>query len=111
MQIIPFQEFPSFTEEITIDGTPYLLSINWNTRGEFWAIRFQDRERNILAAGIKLVLEYELIANYPDRGLPPGHLYVVDTTGDRSPVGRYDFQNDRELNLLYVPEDEVEETV
>ena len=111
MQIIPFAEFPSFTEEITLDGTPYKVSFNWNTRGEYWTVSFTDREENVLAAGIKLVLEYELIADYPDRGLPPGHLYVIDTTNSKEPIGRNDFHNERALTLVYIPEDEVETTV
>lgn len=110
METIPFKEFPSFIEEITLDNVPYRLFFNWNTRGEFWSLIFQDKENNDLAA-IKLVLEYELISNYPDYGLPPGNLYVVDTTDSTDKIGRYDFVNNRALQLVYVPEDEVEEAI
>jgi hypothetical protein len=110
MIVIPFKEFPSFTEEITLDNVPYRLSFNWNTRGEFFSLIFQSREEENLAA-IKLVLEYELISNYPDYGLPPGKLYVVDTTDSTDNIGRDDFTNNRALQLIYVPEDEVEEAI
>jgi len=110
METIPFKEFPSFTEEITLDNVPYLLSFNWNTRGEFFSLIFQNREGINLAA-IKLVLEYELISNYPDYSLPPGNLYVVDTTDSTDNIGRYDFVNNRALQLVYIPEVEVEAAV
>lgn len=110
MLIIPFKEFPAFTEEITLDGRPYKLTFIWNTRGEFWSLSFYTRQ-DVHIAAIKLVLNYELIDRYPDYNLPPGRLYVIDTTRDFSPIGRYDFTNDRDLNLVYVSEAEVEELI
>lgn len=105
---IPFKQFSSFIQEVTLDGTPYRIALTWNTRGEYWTLIFRDRENNTLIAGIKLVLDYELIHNYPDRGLPRGHLYVIDTAGSFDRIGRYDFENVRKLSLLYVTEEEVE---
>lgn len=110
MRIIPVKKFSSFTQEVTLDDVPYRLKLSWNTRGEYWSLIFRTREEEDILA-IKLVLNYELISDYPDYGLPKGQLYVVDTTESNEPIGRNDFTNDRNLLLVYVPEEEVEAAV
>ena len=105
--IIPFKDLPSFTEEVTLDNTPYILRFDYNAREGAWSISFYDREQAPLIIGVKLVIFYELISNYPDRGLPPGELWVFDASGNPTPPGREDFVNDR-LVLLYYQEDEIE---
>lgn len=76
--VIPMKDLPSFTEEVVLEGIPYVLKFNWNSRGEFWTIDFYDVEQSPLLYGLKMVSTYELINWYPDRGLPPGYLFVVD---------------------------------
>jgi len=104
--IIPMKNLPSFTEEVTLDNTPYILRFDYNARGEDWYITFTDRDENVIASGIKLLLHYELIHDYPDIGLPKGELWVFDSTDDTSNPGREDFNNER-LSLVYYTEDEL----
>lgn len=104
--IIPMKNLPSFTEEITLDSIPYVLRFDYNSRGEDWYISFYDRDKILLASGIKLLLHYELIADYPDIGLPPGELWVFDSTDNLSNPGRDGFTNER-LSLVYYSENEL----
>lgn len=106
MRILPFKDFPSFTEEITLEGIPYVFRFDWNSRGQFWTMDIYDREENSLILGKKLVLFYELLRQYPDRGLPLGELYVIDPAlNNFTPIKQDDFQD--RLYLVYFEEEEV----
>ena len=56
---------------------------------------------NPLVMGVRLVLNEEFLQRYPDRGLPPGKMLVVDETGSEAPIAFEDFTNGR-LTLDYV---------
>lgn len=105
MIIIPFAEFPAFTEEIELDNIPYRFTLNWNTRGEYWSLSIADRDLIKLISGVKLVMDYELLRRYPARSTPPGELYVIDPSGQLDKVGRDDFQD--KASVIYMTEDEV----
>lgn len=100
-QIIPFSGEPSFREEIILENAPYIFLFNWNYRGEFWEFSVYDRGENPLALGIKIVLNDEFFFKFPDVGLPPGRLFVVDGTSSNVPIGFSDFTNGR-CFLIYV---------
>lgn len=98
--IIPFFDFPAFTQEVSLDGTPYVISFTWNSRVEFWTMGITDKEENLLIGGIKLVLGMELLKKFPDKQLPPGRMFVFDVKGDESPIAYGDFINGR-CDLIY----------
>lgn len=106
-KILPFKDFASFTEEITLESIPYIFIFNWNSRGEFWEMSIQDRENNFFIAGVKLVVNFEIISDYPDKGLPPGQLWVIDESGSNTPIQYEDFYGDRPLKLVYLTESEI----
>lgn len=99
--IIPFFNDPCFSEDVTLDGVPYHLRFHWNTRGDFWALDIYDRDLNPIVGGIKLMNNYELFLNHPDRNLPPGKLLVVDNRGIGFKIGFDDFTNGN-CDLIYV---------
>jgi len=104
--VIPFKDFASFEQEVQLDGVPYQILIDYNVLFGYWTISFKDRNLNEIVSGIKLVLNYNLFDQYPGRGLPPGELFVIDTTGN---IDKIDRENVIEkLALIYIPEDEVE---
>lgn len=107
--IIPFQTASAFSEQVILDGTTYIIDIFWNSRQDAWHITFKDTSLNVLVAGIRLVQGVELLEQYPDRGLPPGELYIIDTNQDLEDIGRNDFTNDRNLLFMYIPENEIAE--
>jgi len=105
--IIPFDNsFASFSEEVTLDNVPYLLTFNYNIRFDFWTVSFKTRDETAIADGIKIVLNYELIRKYPELGLPPGALFAIDTTGKEERVSRYNLGDT--VQLYYLSEDEVD---
>ena len=103
--VIPFAGFASFTEEVTLDNVPYRITFNWNERGQFWTCTIADRDDVILYAGIKIVLDYEMIQDFPDRGLPVGGLSVTDPAGIKIVASRDDLGN--EIFIMYSTEEEI----
>lgn len=106
MQTLPFSESPFFTEDLILDGTTYRLSFLWNTRAARWSLSLFDASAQALVEGIAVVLDQELLEQYPTQGLPPGQLYAVDASGQLQTIGRDDFTLER-VSLVYVPEEEV----
>jgi len=107
MVTIPFKQFPQFTESILLDGTSFKFQFTWNTRGTTWNMAIFDTDENLLASGFSLVMSYELISNFPGRGLPPGQIYVIDPSNT---IRRVTFDNiDADVFVVYIPEAEVQE--
>ena len=104
--IIPFKEFALWETEITLDDIPYIIIFKWNSRGGFWTMTWLDRNRVTLVSALKIIINYELIGWYPDRGLPPGAMYAVDERGGTERIGRDDFTNGR-CSLIYQTVDEL----
>lgn len=106
MVVIPFSEFPAFTQEVTLDEVPYRFQFVWNFRGQYYTLSIFDRELNPIVQGIKVVVGYELISIYNGADVPPGELYVVDTTDEVERITQDDLINGV-VQIVYIPEDEV----
>lgn len=104
--IIPFAEFPSFTETISLDQTPYRFSFKWNYRGQFWSMGIATSEDVSIIDSIKVVMDIELIEVYALEAMPPGQMFSVSPNNTRFSIGRNDL-NDGNIQIIYVPEDEV----
>tara|TARA_R100001480_G_C4631728_1_gene168022 strand:- start:235 stop:564 length:330 start_codon:yes stop_codon:yes gene_type:complete len=107
MITIPFQDSPDFLEEITLENTPYVLRFTFNSRGNFWTMDILDRDENDLINGVRLLLGVEFLRQHPDIGLPLGMMFVIDETGDTTPIQQGDFLSER-VKLTYATEAEVE---
>lgn len=101
---VPVTESPNQETYLTFDGVSYTVFLNWNILG-FWTISISDVDGNRLLSGIKVVLQIDFFKDHPDLGLPPGSLYAVDWSAGEADIGRYDFVNDRKVELIYVSEE------
>lgn len=104
--IIPFPDISNFSEEVTLDGTPYRFLLIWNGRKEYWTLSVLTRELEKLVSSIKLVLGYNLFDQYPGHSLPSGELYCVDMTEEQGKINRENMLE--EVKLVYIPEDELD---
>jgi hypothetical protein len=105
MLVIPVKDYPSYTEEITLDGILYRLSFQWNYRGRHWTIDFYDADGNGLLTGVKIVKGYDLFGRFHNLLLPPGAMFALDEKGSYDRIEAGDLGNT--VSLLYIPEDEV----
>lgn len=101
---IPMKDFADFTEEITLDGRPYIFRFRWNTRGAFWVMSITDRDEQLLVDGIKLVINYPLRLQYTGALLPQGEFICYDFNVNTQYVepGRNDFLENRNIVLAYL---------
>ncbi len=104
--IIPFSpELSNFSQQITLDSQLFIFEFLWNERAEQWDMSVLDINEVPLVEGIKLVLNYSLFDQWVDRGLPPGELYAIDTTGEEEKITRNNLGPI--IVLSYIPEAEV----
>lgn len=104
--VIPFStELSNFSQQITLDNSIFRFDFLWNSRGEQWNLSVLDVDLNPLVEGIKLVLGYPLFDQWVDRGLPPGELFAIDTTGDEIKITRTNLGTI--VELIYIPEAEL----
>jgi hypothetical protein len=100
--VIPFQNLPSFVEEIELDGVPVKLNLTWNSFDECWNLDILNTSDGPIISGVKLTIGYDLVSRYRVAGLPPGKLMVIDPTFKFDDIGYDDFVNKRGLQLVYV---------
>lgn len=110
--VIPVSDFASYSEQITLDGQVFLFQFDLNVRGDYWVLQISDIDLNVLISGVRIVLDYELLSQYPGRGLPPGALIAIDTTGEELDANKDNFGPvDTNVSLIYIPVSEAEEVV
>lgn len=77
-------EYPRWTQKVTMGGSLYKLYFSWNERLKIWQMSISDASDSLILGGLRLVPEIDLLAKYrvsiPD--LPKGMLIVVDKLGD-----------------------------
>jgi len=106
MVVIPFIQYASFFQQVTLDGVPYNYEFNFNGRGQFWTMIIRNTDDDVLVAGIKLVLTYELTARFRHFGITPGETWGVDTSDTLESIGFDDLISN--VKLVYVPDAELE---
>lgn len=88
-------EYPRWTQKVTMNGTLYKFYFSWNERQEIWQLSISDSDDNLLIGGLRLVPEIDLLAKYRVSvpALPPGMLIVVDKMSDleTAEIARDDF--------------------
>ena len=100
---IPFVTYPAVSEDISMDNVVYRVQCVWNTRKAFWSLSLFDTDDNPVLTGIKLVINYELIAMYRHLDIPQGELYVLDLNENVVDNIKYsDFSGERKLKLIYM---------
>lgn len=96
----------NFSQEMTLDDTPYTLHFLYNTFTLQWTISIIDLDEVHIIDGLKLVLNSNLFAQYPAAGLPAGELYCIDTTENETEITRDNLGDT--VQLIYVPEAEID---
>ena len=107
--LIPFQNLPSFTEDVVLESVRYTFAFHWNSNGAFWSMDITNNDLGSTVYGICVVLNADLLAEHPDQGLPPGNLYVLDQTGNASDIQQDDLSNGR-LDIAYWESDQTNST-
>jgi hypothetical protein len=104
-QVIPTDlNLRFWTQITTLDGTPYLLTFQYNDRESayYLSIASSDGSTNYVV-GMKLVVGYPLMQ--PFGATPPGELFVVSSsTANDGPPAVGELGDNQRCLLVYVPE-------
>lgn len=93
---------PSFTMTLTLDGRYYVFRFDWNERDTVWLLSIYDVDGNVMIGNMKLVVDYLLLYNFKVKNMPPGELFLNNTTGDGKPCLFDDLGT--KCKLLYITE-------
>jgi len=108
MLTIPWSDFPSFSQECTLDGVVYRFRFKWNYRGQYWTMDLHDRDQNPILLGVKLVVRFDLVKHYPGRAVPPGVFVVTDPKGEIDRVEEGDMGVNTQLTYFTEAEAEAQ---
>jgi hypothetical protein len=75
--IIPFGDTPSFFVDVPIQGFVYRFKYKYNSRLEYWSYGIYTTQDEVLIDSVKIVLNYNGINQYVDRGLPDGKIIPI----------------------------------
>lgn len=79
--IVPtFTDTDDYDETVDLDGVKYVLAFQYNARNDSWYMSISDRSENLIVAGIRLVTAVSLLGRARDSRLPPGVIFMMDTT-------------------------------
>lgn len=73
------QEGPHFRFVTELDGVAYSFEFRWNDREEAWFVTVGDGEGTPIAASVRVVVNWPLLARFADPRLPTGVLLALDT--------------------------------
>jgi hypothetical protein len=93
-----------YTQRVNLDGQDYQLDFRWNTRLARWYLNLRDSDGALLAASLKVLTNWPLLAYYHGReGMPPGELWCVSLGVSSDPPGLDEMGEGRRCTMVYYP--------
>lgn len=71
---------PSFKIRTILDGTQYVLKLDWNDRFERWSLSIFDESEVPLLMGIPLHINSDVVGRFEIEGLPLGQFMLFDNS-------------------------------
>jgi len=102
MQIIPANPDGSYTMQIALTGSVFLLDFHWNTLNSFWVMSIYNSNRVPVVLGIKIVPNYNLTKQYVYSSMPLGDILCQNFQNQWGEIGRFDMGKTTEL-VYYEP--------
>jgi hypothetical protein len=104
MQVLPVNNYPSYSEEVVLDSTLYVFTFNWNYRAQYWTVTVKDRNNTTLISGVKLMSGIDIFSRFGNINLPRGLLIPLHNTG----ISQYIEDGDMGVNVdvIYITEAE-----
>ena len=101
---IPWQSGPAFEQLMTLEQSNYVFRFKWNTLFSYWALDILDQNKVLLTAGLKIVLNVELLRRARNPALPSGYLIAVPQDDSIVEISRKSMGDN--VQLYYVDSDE-----
>lgn len=81
---------PSYKFRIPLEGIFYTFKFEWNTRMTKWMFSILTQDETPIIEGVPCITNYQFVKRFSQSNLPPGKIFLVDTSGDKIDPGRYD---------------------
>lgn len=94
------QNLPSFSFTSTLSSVAYTFNAYFNTRAGRWMLDILDVTLTPILMGVPLLIDRDLLAQYPTLPLPPGGLFVIDESGQQNQPSLGAFLIDHSLVYL-----------
>lgn len=99
--ILPLKpDLPHYTFACELEGVSYGFEFRWNSRDAAWFMTILTGDDVVIAAGIKVVLDFPLGVRRASALMPPGSFIAVDTTGQGEAPGLNDLGERVQLSYL-----------
>lgn len=97
MELIPFKLPAQWRASITLDNIQFNLIFRWNAMNQYWVMDILTSEDEPVIFGVKLVTNYNLLAQYSMNNKPPGNILCQNIVGQWIAIRRYDMGQTTEL--------------
>ena len=77
---LPTSESPLRTQATSLNGTPFKIRFDWNSRSERWSFSLYTQDETALLTGGALVYGVDLFRTVSDDLRPGGELRLLDVT-------------------------------
>jgi hypothetical protein len=85
---------PSYEQAVVLDGTQYIIALNFNPRindgAGKWFLTLADQNRNMLVAPVPVVVSWPLVDRFIELVDLPGMIMAFDTSGNNEDPGQFD---------------------
>jgi hypothetical protein len=98
---------PLYEQRTTLDGQDYIFTFYYNARDFSWYFDIADQDGEAISAGVRVVVDWDLLKRVVDARRPPGLLVANDLSGAGLDPGADDFGS--RVELLYFEAAEVAE--
>ena len=71
-----------YRQDVTLSGARYVLELRYNTRMGRWLLDVLTTAEQPIVQGLPLLINTNLVTQYPAQALPPGALFVLDNSGN-----------------------------
>ena len=96
--IIPTRtDLGAYTFQSTLDSIVYRFSLQFNTREGFWYLSIFDSSGTAIRSGIKVVVNWPLLARAVEEAAPLGRLFAFDPRDIPEDPGLTDLGDSAEL--------------
>ena len=85
---IPFGNASFSFVDIPIQGFVYRFRYRYNARFDYWSLAIYNTQDVPLIESAKIVLNYNIIGQYVDRGLPKGKIIATRVSGTSQKITR-----------------------
>lgn len=83
-------DVPAFSYAIELDLQTYRLGFTFNDRMGKWFLSLADQINNPIIGPVPLTLSAFPFKRFKGRAIPPGDIFLFDTSGKNEDPGRYD---------------------